>query len=79
MFESQYCPYCHGSGYIQIDCPECWGSGKKQPYVCPECRGKGCDDDGNRCYSCSGDGTIYEYCDRCGGDGKIDKVCSYCR
>lgn len=58
------CGACHGrGGPIEIECPDCSGSGfdpmEENPYA--------------QCHTCYGEGTVeVEDCTRCGGTGEVE-------
>lgn len=61
---TKICPVCHGrGGPIEIECPDCGGSGfdphEDNPFA--------------QCHTCYGEGSIEsDDCTRCGGIGEID-------
>lgn len=63
--QTRLCHVCHGSGGpIEIECPDCFGSGfdptEEKPFA--------------QCHSCYGDETQdVDICTRCGGTGEIDE------
>lgn len=63
--EEIICKTCNGTGNIEWDCPDCWGSG-----YAPNLKiMRKCKDGSNKCPTCCGKGKITDKCLICGGSG----------